>query len=288
MSEPPDLEKEKLDALWGVKSTVPYGNIYFSSTVKGAIPELGTIEADVSGKFGRWRPEPFRAERLAQLACKVVEPKQVLDVGGGNLRAADFFSAKGSEVDVCDFESSPYLGMRKNCGQPTFRNFFEGDFNKIPFNTKYDLVWASHVLEHQENVGNFLKKMVELCSDNGYIAIAVPPRKPFIVSGHINLFNPGLLMYRVILSGVDLSHARVFQYDNNICLLAKASRVELPSLNFDMGDLERLGPFFPQNLHVLEGFNGDLLHVGLTDDDLETIWPPSTSSGSDHDLPRNN
>lgn len=82
--------------------------------------------------------------------------------------------------------------MRETGGQYPCREFFEGDFNELSFKNQYDLVWASHVLEHQENVGSFLKKMVSLCAEDGFIAIAVPPRKPFIVSGHINLFNPGL------------------------------------------------------------------------------------------------
>lgn len=60
MSEPPDLEKEKLDALWGVKSTVPYGNIYFSSTVKGAITEPGLPDCTAIG-FPPKRTPPGRS-----------------------------------------------------------------------------------------------------------------------------------------------------------------------------------------------------------------------------------
>jgi len=31
-----------------------------------------------------------------------------------------------------------------------------GDFNAMIIKKKYDLVWASHVLEHQQNVGMFI------------------------------------------------------------------------------------------------------------------------------------
>ncbi|CAA9499015.1 MAG: hypothetical protein AVDCRST_MAG91-945, partial [uncultured Sphingomonadaceae bacterium] len=29
---------------------------------------------------------------------------------------------------------------------------------------RYDLVWASHILEHQRNAGIFIDKLVELCA----------------------------------------------------------------------------------------------------------------------------
>lgn len=82
VNESSEIEKGTLDALWSEKSKVPYENTYFSTAVERIAPELGTIEADVSGKFGRWRRESFRAERLAELAAQVVRPKQILDIGG--------------------------------------------------------------------------------------------------------------------------------------------------------------------------------------------------------------
>ena len=267
-----DAEKNALDSVWDEKSKIAYSNPYFSSAVDRMVPTLGTIESDVSGRYGRWQPEEFRASRLARLAWSVAAPATVLDIGGGNMLAADYFNGKGSSVDVCDFPSSPYLSFRDNSADSPARTFYAGDFNSIQIEERYDLVWASHVLEHQENVGSFLKKVVAVCSEDGYIALAVPPRKPFIVSGHINLFNPGLLVYRVILAGVDCSNAKIFQYDNNICLLVKRVPASIPPINYDIGDLGLLKRFFPKDLDITEGFNGDFMHCGFTGDDFELAF----------------
>jgi SAM-dependent methyltransferase len=258
-----------LDELFEKKSKVKYSFNYVSSSHATAEPALGTIEMDVSGRFGRWKSEQFRAEKLAMLCASLSEIDTVLDVGGGNLLASSFFANKGFTVDISDFGSSPYLtpDALDNAG---INEFHDGDFNVVSFPKKYDLVWASHVLEHQKNVHVFLEKLVSLVSEGGYLAIAVPPRKPFIVSGHINLFNPGLLLYRTILCGVDCSEAKIFQYDGNICLLVKVKSIELPRLNYDIGDIELLSSFFPNE--PSDGFNGDFMFCNLTQIEIEMIY----------------
>ena len=135
---------------------------------------------------------------------------------------------------------------------------------------KYDLVWISHLLEHQVNIHFFLQKVFSMVEESGYLAIAVPPRKPFIVSGHVNLFNPGLLVYRLVLAGFDCSSAKVFQYDGNICVLVKKKEADIPRLNYDIGDLEKLSSFFP--ILIDEGFNGDFFFCNLTDKEINLVY----------------
>ncbi len=115
-----------------------------------------------------------------------------------------------------------------------------------------------------------MRRLRYFLNENGYIAIVVPPRKPFIVSGHINLFNPGLLLYRLIISGYDCSEAKIFQYDNNIYLLVKVKIIKLPQLNFDRGDLTLLKNYFP--LDIVEGFNGDFMYHNLSLDEVKYIY----------------
>ena len=81
---------------------------YASSSYSCSKALLGTIESDVSGKFGRWEKERFRAEKLAVMSAKYKGIKNILDIGGGNLLASSYF-VKGFIVDVCDFDSSPYI-----------------------------------------------------------------------------------------------------------------------------------------------------------------------------------
>jgi len=264
-----DNEKKMLDDLFTKKSSVPYNHPYISSTKVCTEPELGTVEADAAGRFGRWEPEEFRAKKLASIAITSARFTTVLDIGGGNLLASAHFVNNGKTVDVCDFSTSPYL-KEGLIAQSGIRNFIDGDFNEIQIPNRYDLVWLSHVLEHQVNIQSFLVRVCSLIEENGYLAIAVPPRKPFIVSGHCNLFNPGLLVYRLILAGMDCSSAKVFQYDGNICLLTKVKRVQLPKLAFDIGDLDTLAQYFP--LPVQEGFNGDFNHVNLSETELNLVY----------------
>ncbi len=264
------LEEQKmLDALYERKSKVDYSFSYTSSAYETSLPQLGTIEADAAGRFGRWNKEKFRAEKLALLCSQLPSVQDIIDVGGGNLLAASYFSELNFNVDVSDFGTSPYL-TPEALSQSGIRSFFDGDFNTYSFENKYDLVWVSHVLEHQQNVKLFIDKITDVVKESGYIAIAVPPRKPFVVSGHVNLFNPGLLVYRLILSGIDCSKAKVFQYDGNICVLVKYRRIDLPQLNYDIGDIEKLSHLFPNKAE--DGFNGDFMHVNLSIDEIKLIY----------------
>ncbi|AGR76973.1 methyltransferase [Aliarcobacter butzleri 7h1h] len=264
-----EKENNMLEDLFEKKSSIAYDNSYISSSVVTTKPQLGTIEEDASGKYGRWSKEDFRAKKLAELSIKKVKFESVLGIGAGNLLASSYFTKHGKIVDVCDFSTSPYFSDELIITSG-IRNFIDGDFNLLDINTKYDFIWASHVLEHQLNPSDFLNKIVKLVKDDGYLAITVPPRKPFIVSGHINLFNPGLLVYRIILAGIDCSDAKVFQYDGNICILVQAKKFSLPKLTYDIGDIELLSKYFP--FKVTEGFNGDFMHVNLSNDEKELIY----------------
>lgn len=262
-------EKDMLRELFEKKSQVAYTGTYRGSAVTTDHPELGTVEADAAGKYGRWASEDFRASKLAELTVTKPGVTSILDIGGANLYAANYFAARDKTVDVVDFSTSPYMD-EVQLMHSSINRFIEGDFNKLDFDQKYSVVWCSHVLEHIPNVNEFLLKIVSLVSDKGYIAIAVPPRKPFIVSGHINLFNPGLLIYRLVLAGLNCAKAAVFQYDGNICVLVQKECITLPFLKFDIGDLELLKDYFP--IDIFEGFNGDFICSNLSDIDFEIIY----------------
>lgn len=267
--EQPEWERDFLDNLYEQKRVQQsVTGEYWSSTVGRTFSKLGTIEADVSGEFGRWEREDFRASQFARFVAKCVEFESVLDVGPGDFAALSFFSGLGKKCSACEFPDSPYF--REESGDLAGTNIYWGDFNEVEIKERFDLVWASHVLEHQVNPGSFLRKLVSMVVEGGTLAIVVPPRKPYIVSGHINLFNPGLLVYRVILSGINCKEAKVFQYNGNICLLVKKQSIELPKLHYDFGDLSALSEFFP--VEVPEGFNGDFMHVGMSQEELDYIW----------------
>jgi SAM-dependent methyltransferase len=118
----------------------------------------------------------------------------------------------------------------------------------------FDAIWASHVLEHQFDVGAFLRKCFADLREDGILCVTVPPLKHNLVGGHVSLFNQGTLVYNLILAGFDCSEARVSPtYANapdqppyNISVLVRKRGCDLPkNLTCDAGDIERLAHLFP-------------------------------------------
>jgi hypothetical protein len=169
---------------------------------------------------------------------------------------------------VCDLEFSSVLDIGSGGGQHSahFRNLskqvtmvnleppadYVGDYLdlKLP---QHDLIWASHVLEHQPNPNLFLKKCFRDCGR--YFAVTVPPLKREIVGGHLTLWNAGLLVYNMVIAGWDCRHANVMTYGYNISVVVEKKKANLPTLNMDHGDIELLAEFFP--FPVQQGFDGN-------------------------------
>jgi SAM-dependent methyltransferase len=168
--------------------------------------------------------------------------KTVLDIGAGSGDAGKRFIKSGKQVVSSDIA---------DMGAP---NTVVGDFMDTKFGT-FDLVWASHVLEHQLNVNNFLNKCAFHMTMDSYICVTVPPLKHEIVGGHLTLWNAGLLMYNLILGGFDCRDAAVKSYGYNISVIAKKRKEVLPALKYDYGDIETLAPWFPEGFNY-QGFNG--------------------------------
>lgn len=233
-----------------------YNFIYSSSSIVSDV-KMGTIEADACGIYGEFKKEKMRGHKILDkfLGMKFIS---VLDIGAGSLDHTNVFINNGKIVDVCDYGNSVYY-QNRNKNSLNVRNFYIGDFNNITFNDKYDAIWCSHILEHQPNVNLFLKKIKSLLVEGGYLALIVPPRKPFIVGGHLTLWNAGLLLYNLIISGFDCSvECYIKQYDYNIGIIVKnITIVDFPDLTMDKGDIEKLSQFFP--FDVKHNFNGDIM-----------------------------
>lgn len=121
---------------------------------------------------------------------------------------------------------------------------------------KFDLIWASHVLEHQRSPGLFLDKCFNDLNDGGWLCVTVPPAKPELVGGHVTIWNEGLLLYQLILAGFDCKNASVKRYGYNISVVVQKVPADLPELINDFGDIEALARFFPVSIKhgdIIEG-----------------------------------
>jgi SAM-dependent methyltransferase len=177
--------------------------------------------------------------------------QNVLDIGSGTGEHAQIMRQAGKRVTTVSLAE----GADHKC-----------DYNSINFGQgKFDCIWASHVLEHQPNPRLFLQKCFYELADNGVMAVTVPPLKHNIVGGHVTLWNAGLLLYNLILAGFDCRKAKVKQYGYNISVVVRKKAAQLPDLEWDTGDIERLAEFFP--MPVKQGFNGDIADINWGDND---------------------
>lgn len=131
-----------------------------------------------------------------------------------------------------------------------------GDYMDHRFSV--DAIWCSHVLEHQMNPGMFVAKMVSELSEGGVLAVTVPPLKHFIVSGHVTLWNEGLLLYHLVLAGLDCSNARVGRYGYNISVIVEKRSATLPKFS-GQDYLDKVSHLFP--VPVTHGFDGRIGNV---------------------------
>ena len=177
---------------------------------------------------------------------KKLKPKNVIDVGSGGGYHANELKNIGAKVTCVDYGTSIYAAesIIDNCNVVTV------DFNKYFPSEKFEIVWASHVLEHQRNIGHFIEKLISCCADNGFVCITIPDPHRNLWGGHLSQLSPGLLAYNVVLCGVDLSTSIFIRGTNEFSLLFKPIKIDLPSnLTFDTGDLKKLAIYLPQ------GFN---------------------------------
>lgn len=189
--------------------------------------------------------------------------KTVLDIGAGAMAHSEAFAKHGKLVTAVDFGVSIYY-QKHTLKSGIEINQIIGDFNLIDFPEKYDCAWASHVLEHQPNVDGFLKKLVSLVNENGVIAITVPPLKHEIVGGHVSLWNAGLVLYRLVLAGVDCSSASVLSTGYNISVIVTKKSIIPEGIEFDSGDIRRIKKYLPRNLDFIPNENDDPFNGNIT------------------------
>jgi SAM-dependent methyltransferase len=169
---------------------------------------------------------PYEGLPAGEALGRLIEmrPGTVLDVGSGTGKHAQRMRDAGIDVTT--------ISLVPPCD-------WQGDFMEYD-GPAVDVIWASHVLEHVPNPGQFLAKCRELCKT---LVITVPPLKTPLVGGHINLFTMGTLQYHLILAG--FQPMRWGSYGYNLSVIADASFRPLPDLVMDRGDIEALKDWFP-------------------------------------------
>lgn len=190
----------------------------------------------------------------------------VLDVGSGAGLQSKAFKDAGKTVTAVDLGKSVYFN-RSNKNYDGVE-LITSDFDTWCKNNKgnarfFDVVWCSHILEHQVNPNLFLKECLKWVEPGrGLLVVTVPPLKHSIVGGHVTLWNAGLLLYHLILAGLNCRGAAVKTYGYNISVIVQNRmfpKEVMETLHHDAGDIVRLKEYFP--IDVKEGFDGRIAEV---------------------------
>lgn len=179
--------------------------------------------------------------------------KTVLDVGSGMGEHKRFFELFQKQVVTCNL-------------QPPAD--FVGDFLEAPIEGPFDVIWCSHVLEHQRNPGLFLDKMYSLLKDGGILALCLP-RHPQerLVAGHFTTWSVVLACQHLIHAGFDCKNISMFStYEIGLIVKKNTSALKPSSI---VRPWEAIKDFFPPTAQLGSEIGdaiinwGDFLHYPL-------------------------
>jgi len=242
-----------------------------SSALSPEFACLGTVEADASGHYGMFVKKEFLGKDAIDKIISFKDWSSFLDIGAGKCQQSNFLKKHTNK----NIYTNDLNTESQNCSNIKNSYDFVGEFQKIEFkDKKFDVVCAIHVLEHVLNVNEFLKKMISVTKENGYLCVVVPIRKPFVVSGHMSIWNPGLLIYNLVAAGLDCKECMILQKDYEISVIVKANKRDTSKdhlfLCRDTGDLKNLKNYFPKILHEsiddYDCFDGDIFMLNWESD----------------------
>ncbi len=149
--------------------------------------------------------------------------KKCIDIGSGDGLHSKILQKVGLNV----FQLDKYSSSAN----------YKVDFMDCDFDEKFDVVFCSHVIEHQRNVGLFLDKIFDIMTDEGLLIIVAPKHSAEqLVEGHLNCFYTSYFVQHLIYSGFDLRKGKYLSCAGfeNAALVPKAS-------NFDISERKESG-----------------------------------------------
>ena len=138
--------------------------------------------------------------------------KTALDIGSGKGVQTEIMRHAGLEVFQVD-KYSEYAD-------------FQVDFIEHEFKQKFDIIYCSHVIEHQRNVGAFLDKIFDILEDDGLLLISAPKHPAErLIEGHLNCFVTTYFIQHLIHAGFDCKSGKFLSCGGieNAAIVPKAS-----------------------------------------------------------------
>jgi len=115
--------------------------------------------------------KPGETEEAARMFIERKPPGRLLDVGCGHGRFMTAMAKQGWSVFGIDFDGAAVEAARPTHGNRVRVGTID---DVVASGERYDVVCASHVLEHVENPIHFLKQCRAILNPNGIVAIKTP------------------------------------------------------------------------------------------------------------------
>lgn len=182
-------------------------------------------------------------ERLSNMSGELL-----LDVGAGSLEHSKYFVSKGKKVTAVDFGTSTYAMDKTELSKEGGNlDVVSADFNLFDSEVRWDIVWASHILEHQKNSGDFLSKCLRHTKDSGLLVFVVPFPHREIWGGHLSYWTPGVLAYNLVTAGTSMLESSAFESHGEFVIVVRKRSIDLSklALSFDSGDVDKLSQYLP-------------------------------------------
>ena len=164
---------------------------------------------------------------LETIRAWAARTKAYLEIGGGHglyLRAFCSLSRPDAEITVVDISPTSLRICREMAAVPSVR-YIEADIHTFPGTAAgYDFITIGEVLEHVENPARLLRKLRELCSDQGVVFMTTPTNAPAI--DHIYLFRDVQHIRDLIAdAGFEVLHERAVLTEETTPKRAAAARI---------------------------------------------------------------
>jgi len=151
------------------------------------------------------------------------EYKTALDIGSGDGVHTAIMRQCGLEV----FQVDKYSDSAE----------YKVDFIKHCFDQKFDIIFCSHVIEHQRNVGAFLDKIFDILSDDGLLLISAPKHPAEnLIEGHLNCFFSTYFIQHLVHAGFDCREGKYLS-----CAGVENAAIVPKATNFSFSERDEVG-----------------------------------------------
>ena len=207
-----------------------------------------------------------RGGAAAEFVC-ARRPRNLIDVGAGGLLHSVHFASEGIETTAVDFGSSVYAAERSGDFALLPLTVIDGDFLSIELPERYEILFCSHTLEHQPNIGKFLRACIDSVQQDGFLVFVLPYPHWDLQGGHVAQLSPKSVIYNLALMGLDCSESMSFDSHGEFTVVVRkigTFDVSERNLTFDKGDIAKLSDKLPAE--VTEGSHSykswDTLRLG--------------------------